>query len=631
VLSPFQRQQTDLSTRTIPSRIEDLRPAFHDIISKAQDNFIFALFTEVDETVWLRAIQRLKMADLGIADESKFIKFKALMIVLAHENFYRSAAWLEKYFTFYYSEWATILSTFCAQAYADLFFIKRNTSESEEAYRQRLDTILAARVNQAKQDSNNFNVLINKILDREINIDNNQELIAVIKNIIIDARIKGTLDLVFMEKKIFEVFSQIGFNRIINAGALRFDAESIKKKIEKIEGLNIAQACREHRLERITRTLFALHSEFLKINEEFMAIYNNISNQIQDYMPGFSINDFSISYNRAFSILTAEKNNYVVNFLLETYLQQWRKPQRMSTIHDTLTTYIFMANSHNEQHNIPVRFSDHLLSQGTAILIKEEGTPPPSLHEIVAQAYSILHAPLAILQKPELQAQLASWTRPRNIMPLLSRDDNSEEKPDAPLATASTTRERALIPYSNSSLNILSTISNPLFSAQMPPPGSLSPLETTILSHVSEYHFQPLFENLSKDPQWANNPQDRETAIQRFNQALNQTHSLEGITQLLLTAKPYINRHRHFLWDAFFKKHNTNSWKTAFKAARSKSLEILKKELNNRTTEEDKRHYLTTWRKNMLFSEHRNESILCGAFGRTRAQKSIDNLLKQKP
>jgi len=52
---------------------------------------------EVFEVTWLRAIQTLTKADLGIEDTLAFTKFKAIMVLHAHQIFYYRQKWREDF------------------------------------------------------------------------------------------------------------------------------------------------------------------------------------------------------------------------------------------------------------------------------------------------------------------------------------------------------------------------------------------------------------------------------------------------------------------------------------------------------------------------------------------------------
>jgi hypothetical protein len=118
-----------------------------------------------------------------------------------------------------------------------------------------------------------------------------------------------------------------------------------------------------------------------------------------------------------------------------------------------------------------------------------------------------------------------------------------------------------------------------------------------------------------------------------YTQLGEQGISIIDIVALWTVAEPCINRHRNDFWDIVVGKDHTNSWRAAMSAARTKASELLQVEakeesniLNNGVLE--KKMYYAQWRNHSLFAEHRNDSILMGAWGRTSTQAKIDTEIK---
>jgi small GTP-binding protein len=132
------------------------------------------------------------------------------------------------------------------------------------------------------------------------------------------------------------------------------------------------------------------------------------------------------------------------------------------------------------------------------------------------------------------------------------------------------------------------------------------------------------FDGLSNHPSMENDPADRERALSIFQDELSTCgDDLEKYEMLAGFAKPYINRHRHPVLDMRFGKENTSTWNNALQETRKAALCRVKQ--TGFFTSEN----LSYWRDRTLFSEHRNNFRLAGAFGRTSAQKEIDGLIKK--
>jgi small GTP-binding protein len=137
-------------------------------------------------------------------------------------------------------------------------------------------------------------------------------------------------------------------------------------------------------------------------------------------------------------------------------------------------------------------------------------------------------------------------------------------------------------------------------------------------------HLRQLFAGLSTNPSMELAPADREQALNIFLEEVRTCDAdPEKYEMLTEFAKPYINRHRNPLVDKKFGKVNTSTWNHALQEVRKAALSVLKG--SEFVTSED----LSYWRDRSLFAEHRNNSRLIGAFGKTHAQKEIDGLLRK--
>jgi GTPase SAR1 family protein len=143
---------------------------------------------------------------------------------------------------------------------------------------------------------------------------------------------------------------------------------------------------------------------------------------------------------------------------------------------------------------------------------------------------------------------------------------------------------------------------------------------------ASVMDYRQMFSGLCAIPDMRVLPQDKAAAIDIFTRELNLADTLEKIQDLLTVAEHYINRHRNPKRDRLFLNPNTKTWQNCIKAARVEGLSILesKVQANDQTVTEDT---LVHWHKQSLFAKHRNNSIFKGAFGHTKAQHQIDDLV----
>ena len=246
--------------------------------------------------------------------------------------------------------------------------------------------------------------------------------------------------------------------------------------------------------------------------------------------------------------------------------------------------------------------------------LNSEDTQPLSLHQIIAEAYSILHAPLSRLA--EDSAQLTGWV---------------------PTQKTITPSSSAMVPARSSTQLILSLTPDPLFHDEKIP-CALTKETGLILVKCTEHndrHTQ-LFSNLStsyvsdgskSDPEQKED--DRAVALNRFNAELKPLTSLESlpaIASLVETAKPYINRHRHNIMDTLgiLDREHVQAWVDAVVKARSQALAILENEAHQNP--QAGRELLRQWREQPLFAD---EYYVSWWTGRKNGQGEIDALLAQ--
>jgi small GTP-binding protein len=136
-----------------------------------------------------------------------------------------------------------------------------------------------------------------------------------------------------------------------------------------------------------------------------------------------------------------------------------------------------------------------------------------------------------------------------------------------------------------------------------------------------------LYKNLSAVANMEEHKQDRDKALSIFEEQLTLAgDDLDQIQKLITVSEPFINRHRHPDRDFIFRKKITNTWSECLRKARAQALVVLQNKVDTRdesVTEE----ILYFWKTKSLFAAHRNNSIFKGAFGNTKAQNEIEDLI----
>jgi|GEM_PF-5509363 len=90
-----------------------------------------------------------------------------------------------------------------------------------------------------------------------------------------------------------------------------------------------------------------------------------------------------------------------------------------------------------------------------------------------------------------------------------------------------------------------------------------------------------------------------------------------------------LNRHRNPQLDDFFGIKNTTSWRETWKEVRDDAKQKLFTEVDHLSTPKEKQEALNWARSQPLFCDHRNNTILKGAFGRTQAMIDIDEKMQR--
>ncbi|KTC85525.1 hypothetical protein [Legionella brunensis] len=103
-------------------------------------------------------------------------------------------------------------------------------------------------------------------------------------------------------------------------------------------------------------------------------------------------------------------------------------------------------------------------------------------------------------------------------------------------------------------------------------------------------------------------------SVDEFNILYIQVKSLDDL----------LNTHTNPKLDTFFGIKNTTSWRKTLEEFRSAALETLFEQVEQTANSEEKFNLLESAKEMPLFKEHRNNSVLMGAWGRTSAVRKIE-------
>lgn len=597
-----RKPQGPTSSSTIPEPsplIHALKPAHLTVTA------LDMVINESKEATWLRAIQRLTAAELGITDAELLIKFKALMILQAHQLFFQRQIWEVEYLTFvnqmiqkYLKNFASALVKLALTTMMDSMkdpFINKAIGLVRDQFIPNLAKLIHLQealflpADHILSTERDLNEIASK-LDQLVTAGGEpNQLIAQLQKVL------GN-----------DLISSIQFKNFcksIHEGASRFDRQALKK-IQDLKVIDVAELCNRYGLSKSNaKNLILLHKKYIAFNDDFQNSFEKLNDVIRNAFSDVPKEFFSQSYQIAFEILKKNPDIYITSYLCELYFQQARNPRLQYEIYKTLQDEtIPMANKVYPDSRM--HFSMVALS-GMAESIKPI---PDSLQDILDKAYAILITPFNYLQQPQYQPALQAW--------LPTGDAKQEEQKAIGHETPAQSGELSLADNQpDKQLEVFK---------QKP---SLQKSDLTTLSQKIDFipSTQQIFAHI--------NPavHGKQLAIDAFRKKLNKVESLDEIAILLNVAEPYINSHRNILWDTLVKKRHTHSWKEEWKEARVKALKILKGEVAKNSDTKKSQDLLLTWRQHSLFAKHRNEWLIQGAWGRTQAQRDIDGMLKKLP
>ena len=588
--------------------IFDYRPEFHppNDSSIVQQLSLFYtginVYHEVNAVAWLRLILKLDAEAVGLPDNVPLLlaKFKATMILQAYELFQEREAWNRKFTAHLSSLFKDIRSELLSNA------INGNSREVGLAN---------AKITASLVICSHF------FLPIDTGLSNIEEMVREAFHEIKNGRIIGPTiseTIVLWETHIQEVFDKLTRNLYAETFKISIEQQSDAFNFKKLEKLledekfskplqGRAGFWSGNQIQQMQK-IIDLRAEYTSFYKKFLSSCKDTEHHAGRIASNFNdkADRYSECYLKAFDSLKKNPKRYVDDFLLEMVLQQDRKSNHAPLLYEQLEKiFLPVANkSFYRKKQLPEKTIVDI-----TIELKTLALPPPSLEELVAGAYAILHTPLNSLNNAlKNNASLfIGWVD----LPSNTNSNNANALAIIPNNT------RALV-------NTLEPSTPPLFDPNSPIPGAITSAQVSILAdrfdHISKY--KPLFSGISSSKNIINATDlaDRYLAVNIFDKALAEANTIEEIMALLIVAKPYINRHRNPLTDWMRNKENTETWKTCFKAARVRALSLLPTAAPTETL-------LNAYRSEFIFADHRKESYLLGAWGNTSAQRDIDSMI----
>jgi hypothetical protein len=364
------------------------------------------------------------------------------------------------------------------------------------------------------------------------------------------------------------------YNAVMNISDLQicieqFDFEKFNDARIKAYETDVTIVCRENNLFSEEINFEELSRGFVLYHVQFMdTLQTTLRNMNPSHFPVLNPQVFTRLYSEAFQHLDSDSFIIYEFNLFECYLEQARKPERRTEFRHLLMVHILPALAVYCEDNA----IDKQINFEKIISMVDKNTSPAdrlSMHQMLNNAYLKLFS--------------------------------STERQSAQIFT---------------DLQLTDQEIQPLFENTIP--GTISEVEIFLVNNINTNYlqYQKLFDN-----------QDRAASIKIFKENLKLADSLPKIVALTEAAHPFIDIHKHFRLDDKLGKTNTNTWSKSLKAARADAMKILKLHVDSSEDKSKTIEALEYWRGNGIFSTHRSNFKILGAFGRTKAQVEIDTML----
>jgi hypothetical protein len=542
---------------------------------------------QASEIVLLQSVEALPLTTFAFKNSALAVKFKALLKILLHQHFTALADFYDEesnYTLNFISEKAYQLrdaivqgdtSEFLSQfdLFKNFFFVRSLIFASFVTYNETKLTDMLA-------EMRNFFVEI---------VDSPENLYQNILKLMHDYYLyMSLLDM----KKSLEQFSLVNLINTLNT-ARHIDIESL---------------CERHELTSEINNFTDLNNNFIAFHDNYInGFKKTIQNMNQAFFLNLDITVFSKFYDLAFAELISSPTTYHDNYFKQLYLEQVRKPQLRPDILNLISiTLLPVLNDYRRHIGISEEIELSTVRTWAAITAYSNDEKDLfSVHQILDTAYFELFSPnppLPSLASVDEKEEVRVFEN--SILEVACGDE-----PDQ-LFTGLTVRNEDI---------------KPLFKGKTP--GLITREEISIVTKIN--HQAVNLEKRFED-------KDRKEAVEEFYTSLSDmrlpnTLAISRIAALLEVSDKYINIHKYPNFDEKVGKTNTNTWSKTLKVARTQGLNIIKEEVKTakkrgnvsvRSIEE-----LEYFRNHSLFSRHRSNYKIFGAFWRTHAQVEIDSMI----
>jgi hypothetical protein len=559
---------------------------------------------EAREVVLLRFIEKMDQESLGLSTPHLVMKFKALLQILTHEYFIQKQEWALQEHA-YTEKFIKTQSQIMSEVIYKVLHPVRHDLEAilnEDAKQARIKNIVDDSCKQYVVSIKKYFKLRNDIYAGNFSFDETLFNITIDK---ISAELTPADNTEVIFTRVFTILNTFAKQtEFVSAKAL-FNEFNFAKLQDEVIHANYNKAT----LLGEAADLQDIHASYLDFLNYFIRYLNEILSQIKKLFPHFRVKLFDELFKKAFEKMFNDETCYWNNFFIELNLQQIRKPELSDDIQEFLQTIFvpILQASH-------IDIEKHLLSK--VLKATSNGAQHvPSLQQMLNDSYSQLFSTLntePVLSTSYLDLPEEKLVYVEDVTPILSPY----------LATLE--ESSRLLPLTDGH------IIPPLFAVGSIP-GVITSMDISILNQVNKHveEYQTNYEEFSKLPMNSSQHHDRVVALEQYRDDYLVADSLEKKAALLDVAKPYINRHEHFDIDKILGKTNTSTWSRILKKARQDALTSLKVQV---MPLDDERAVaaLKCWRQIGIFSQHRSNFKILGAFGRTHAQKEIDTLITER-
>lgn len=343
---------------------------------------------EAVEIVWLKSILNLEYDQLGLTSSEDGNRFKAIMVLLFHEQFKSSHEWEKAQSDLaakVIGKFMTNTLWYCTKLYLfdnPLKKLLKNTELNDQERFEQFELIFDKIYQDIFGSVIAFSDLQNQLFMESDRVEFNEFFSPIVRcvrklaMIICNARPPAPQQIVAMDdmkietsensltvidspalkitsstdnefNQILKEIEKIGpelilllSSKLINSQVAKFDFESMRQSnnlqspenIEKVKKL-----AKEMKFEYVNDLIY-VGKKYTNSHVKFLKMYENTCKMIQEQIPVFNEKVFEFSYKNAFSIFTSKNKelNYLMSYSCELYLMQATYPQFQFEILSTI-------------------------------------------------------------------------------------------------------------------------------------------------------------------------------------------------------------------------------------------------------------------------------------------------------